>query len=135
MRGFAGIILLFGIIIAAGILLMSAMQEKQEYSFKELLPEMKTKTASYAITLQQMSEKCDWTENPVNITTCIQNKADLLFNQYAFENTQKTINCSKTIVTYDAPKYKLALICHAQANSGENSINIDSNKEITITAP
>ena len=40
MKGFAGIILLFGILIAGGILLMGAMQERQDYSFKEIMKQI-----------------------------------------------------------------------------------------------
>ena len=128
MKGFGGILLLLAIILASGILLMSNMQTKQDYSFKELIPQTKTQLTNFEITLKQMTQGCDFTDATL-AKICIDGNASNLFNAQ-----QLTGKCTYTVASQigSTQKYQLNLFCKKSVAIGANAITIDTNRLIII---
>lgn len=130
MKGFAGILLLFAIIIAAGILLTANMQTKQEYSFKELIPQEKSFVSEYEINLHQMAAGCNWDSG--DIASCIDSNAILLDTNM---NAKSRVKCAitKSSAKIDINRYSMAIRCGTSSTIAPNSITIDQNKQIFVT--
>ncbi|MEI7961675.1 MAG: hypothetical protein WCI04_05050 [archaeon] len=130
-RGFAGVLLLFSVMIVAGILLTTNMQTKQNYSFKEIIPEMKSEITSFSLTLAEMTQNCDFASGA---ETCIDQNANVLMAKMPIRNINNPIYCINTspsrISTTNT--YKLSINCKAQSNICQISIIIDLNKEIIL---
>jgi len=137
-RGFGGAILLFAVILAAGILLAANMQTRQEYSLKEIIPELKTQMSGFALTLQQMSDTCTWIDGGTT-AGCINTNATSLITKNWGTNPINGVSCSISTVascngnaTTPPTSCTISIKCLANAIAGTNSISIDSTKEISL---
>jgi len=130
MKGFAGLLFVFALIILAGIMLSLNYDTKAEASHKEILTETKMFTSTLSIMLSQVATDCNTKKFDINF--CIDSNATMILPKIkpAF------LDCNKTNSTKNGADNNIAyftLNCKGEiASNDRNALYIDINKFYSI---
>jgi hypothetical protein len=131
MKGFAGIILVLAIFVAAILLLSTSNQTKEDYSIKETFAETSLMLTNYEFILTQMAQDCDTPTIP--LSDCVDSNATMLLD--AMPETYITctkINSARLVAGETNAAY-FNLSCTAQIKKQNDLLlNMTIEKKIII---
>ncbi|VVB74286.1 Uncharacterised protein [uncultured archaeon] len=132
-RGFLGIVLVLGMIAAAAILLSTTYEVKNSYSFKEVLPQIKTYTSTYETTLNIMAHDYNLRPSEVVPLEWVDANASALLAR----KDLTYLNCTKQPPYYpsggsDLNYVKMDFNCSAIITKGDEVLSIGFLKTMII---
>lgn len=132
MKGFAGIIIAFALLMAAGLLLgINTPIQHQSYS-KEIIPELKNKITEYTLAVNGAAQGCDWSL-PGSAKNCIDtNSAAALLRINQANSWINCINPAGQSSQIDQNTYKIQLDCNATLQGVHENILIRTSKNVAI---
>jgi hypothetical protein len=130
MKGFAGLLFVFAVIILAGVLLSLNFETKSVTSNKEILSETKMFTSNFSIMLTQVVYDCN--TQIYDINSCVDSNAPIILQKIK----PSFLDCNKTSSTKNGTDNNIAsfiLNCKGEKYvGGESAVYIDLNKYYSI---
>ncbi len=110
MKGFAGILVLFTMLMVAIILLSSTYQIKNEENNTTYIPQIKNFLTIYEFNLKNMSYDCNWEKEAQDVNDCLTNGSNLIFDSVKLN---LLVSCTKTPLEKitDTNTYHLTISC------------------------
>lgn len=130
-KGFAGIILLFALILSVSLLLNANNETRNSPSYKEIIPDAKIILNNYELVLKQAIQDCYLLPGNDQKISCIDNNANTLLMK---SNSLNKLQCSKSSPNnYAIKKFYIDIYCSETIeNNWKGTIKIDINKRIHI---
>ncbi len=132
-KGFLGIVLVLGMVVCAAILLSANYEVKSSYSFKEILPQIKTYTSTYETTLNIIAHDYNLRSSELLPLGWVDDNASALLAR----KDLTYLNCTKQTPYYpqkatDLNYVKMDFNCSATIIKGEETLSIGILKTMTI---
>jgi len=132
MKGFAGIIVLFTILIMAVILLSSIYPIKNEDTSTIFIPKIKNFITITEFNLKNMSYDCNWQKSEFDLSNCLESGTNVIFNNV---NNDLVISCTKSALQrIDQNNYFLEINCTNKVLLEKNT-TFNIQKRILLIAP
>jgi hypothetical protein len=132
MKGFAGILILFTVLILSVILLNSTYYLKNEDSTTSIIPKIKNLTAIYETNLMNMASDCNWDLGTQTTQDCLTVGANIIFEKTKLD---PLISCIRpTIQFIDSNNYNFDLNCTNKIILQRNT-NFSVQKTVIVTRP
>jgi|GEM_PF-1782812 len=132
-KGFLGIVLILGMIVAAALLLSTNYEIKNNYSFKEIFPQIKTYISTYETNLNLMANDYNLRSSELLPLGWVDNNAAVLLAK----KDLTFLNCTKQTPYYpqgspDLNYVKMDFNCSAIITKGDETLSIGLLKTMTI---
>ena len=133
MKGFAGVLVLFTVLIISIILLSSTYLVKIDKNNTTYIPQIKNFLTTYEFNLKNMSYDCNWEKTAQDINDWLTNGSTLIFNSTKFD---PLISCTKTPLEkiMDANTYYLTIACTNKILLQKNT-TFEVQKTVYLTDP
>jgi len=129
-KGFATIIVSIAVLVTT-IVLLSMNYSSSEISYIEELSETKTILNNYQITLNHISQDCNWEKSTIEIKNCIDTNSDLIINSLEL-NGNSWLECNNPSFAVSGNIAQGFLICHFSRDFSATQFELDLNKIVEI---
>jgi len=131
-RGFLGIIIVLGMIVSAAILLSAHFEVKNSYSFKEVLPQIKTYLSTYETTLNIMAHDYNLRASEILLPAYVDQNASALLARKDIDYLKCTNLPSTWPGGTDANFVNMDFNCVATITKGEETFSVGLLKTMVI---